>query len=103
VERPYAEPSPCTPADTGAGGTLTGLASMAIGDLPHQPVRPDWHCEACALPWPCETARQQLAADLDPIALAMNAWAHLELAAEDLTDISPTDLFTRFLAWTRRP
>lgn len=69
----------------------------------HTPDRPSWDCRACLALWPCPPARVRLSAELDSITLAMYAWACLEEAAGDLADATPSQLYERFLHWTRQP
>ncbi|MDG4765539.1 flavin reductase [Solwaraspora sp. WMMD406] len=68
---------------------------------PHLPVRPSWICARCTLDWPCPSARRQLVAEHDPVALGTYAAQRMAQAAHDLPGISPADLFDRFLSWTR--
>jgi hypothetical protein len=67
----------------------------------HVGERPSWDCRSCGRPWPCDPAREALAAELGPIQLAMYAWANLEQAAGDLPGMPVGEMFDRFLAWTR--
>lgn len=67
----------------------------------HRPHRPSWDCLACGRPWPCDPAREGLAARLDRIALAMCMWDELESAAGDMPTAAPSELFERFISWTR--
>lgn len=71
--------------------------------IDHTPARPSWDCLACGRPWPCDPAREQLTRRYDGIGLAVYAWDRLEEAAGDLNGVPAEELFTRFLAWTRRP
>jgi hypothetical protein len=56
---------------------------------------------ACGKPWPCDPARESLAAQLGPTPLAMYMWANLEEAVNDLTALPASEAFHRFIAWTR--
>ena len=67
----------------------------------HIAARPSWDCLACGKPWPCDPARESLAAELDRVRLAMYAWTNLEEAAGDLRGMPAHEAFDRFLAWTR--
>ncbi|MET8150669.1 hypothetical protein ACIBSW_11315 [Actinoplanes sp. NPDC049668] len=71
---------------------------MQVKHLAH---RPTWDCASCGMPWPCDPARERLAAELGLVQLAMYMWANLEEAAGDLPDLPTTEAFDRFLAWTR--
>ena len=73
---------------------------MTTGE--HRPHRPSWDCLSCGRPWPCDPAREDLAAQLDAISLAMYAWQCLEEAAGELPATPPQELFDRFIRWTRR-
>lgn len=67
----------------------------------HLPQRPSWDCLCCAEPWPCDPAREELAARMDGITLAMYLWSRLEDAAGELPPTPPGELFDRFLRWCR--
>ena len=67
----------------------------------HEPERPSWDCDTCARPWPCDPAREHLASYLGRVALAVHMWERLDLAAGDLRTLPPSELFERFLSWTR--
>ncbi|MCX4469686.1 hypothetical protein OOK41_05125 [Micromonospora sp. NBC_01655] len=77
---------------------------------PHLPLRPLWLCRVCAAPWPCQPARLLLLLEYrrDRVGLSVYMAALLFEATGDLVRLSPnpepspTDLFDRFLAWTRR-
>lgn len=75
--------------------------SAVVIELEHTPHRPSWDCNACGEPWPCEPAREALAAALDEIDLAMYAWQRLEEAAGELVDLPLREFFARFIKWTR--
>lgn len=79
--------------------------TLAPEDVLHVPVRPVWTCSGCGpqVDWPCEYARAELTANLDPISRSMYAAERMVEAIADLPDeTTPGDMFTRFLAWTRR-
>jgi hypothetical protein len=65
----------------------------------HIEVRPSWDCIACEKPWPCDPAREALAAELQPTALRIHMWLRLEVAAGDLPTTPAGELFERFLGW----
>lgn len=67
----------------------------------HEPERPSWDCDTCGRPWPCDPAREHLAAYLGRIALAVHMWERLDEASGDLRQVPASELFERFLAWTR--
>ncbi|WP_405105666.1 hypothetical protein OG559_19300 [Micromonospora sp. NBC_01405] len=78
---------------------------------PHPPLRPLWLCRVCLAPWPCPPARDALlvayAGDRVGLCLFL-AWrmfdADADLRALHPADPPPpTELFRRFLRWTRRP
>jgi hypothetical protein len=66
----------------------------------HVPNRPGWDCWSCEQPWPCDPAREQLAQQLDPVALAEFMGERMIEAARDLDTVQPQELFERFLEWT---
>lgn len=67
----------------------------------HIAERPSWDCLACGKPWPCDPAREQLRTEMDPVQLATYMWSCVEEAAGVLGDLSMSETFDRFLAWTR--
>lgn len=67
----------------------------------HEPVKPSWDCETCGAAWPCDPAREHLAAYLGRIALAVHMSQRLDQASGDLQNVPPAELFGRFLSWTR--
>lgn len=80
------------------------LASAVAADLTHQCTSPRWECGPCGgRPWPCGPAREQIAASFggDKVGMAMYMGEQLVLAARDIRDTSPQDLYLRFVAWTR--
>jgi hypothetical protein len=72
-------------------------------DSEHEPERPTWDCARCGRPWPCDPAREHLASYLGSVALAVYMWERLDEAAGDLHRLPPSELFERFLRWTRAP
>lgn len=68
--------------------------------MDHIAGRPSWDCLACGKPWPCDPAREHLAATLDRVELATMMWGHLEKAAHDMPRGPVGELFERFLKWT---
>lgn len=73
------------------------------GDVPHPPSRPQWHCELCDSPWPCDPAREQLAEQYGPdrVGLSIYVGGRLADAARELPTAPPGELHERFVAWTR--
>ncbi|RZU50134.1 hypothetical protein EV385_1899 [Krasilnikovia cinnamomea] len=72
----------------------------------HLPGRPGWDCLACGRPWPCDPAREALAAEYagHSPSLAVYLSAQHGQALEDLvaqTGEMPRDLHERFLGWVR--
>lgn len=72
-----------------------------MATVEHLANRRSWDCLACDKPWPCDPARERLAAELGPVQLAVYMWANLEEAAGHLPDLPISEAFDRFLAWTR--
>jgi hypothetical protein len=66
----------------------------------HIPDRPSWRCRSCGDPWPCDQARDQLAARMDKVALATHMWAQLDHAFDDQPIGPPAEMFDRFIHWT---
>ncbi|GAB1642977.1 hypothetical protein [Krasilnikovia sp. MM14-A1259] len=66
----------------------------------HIEERPTWDCRVCGDPWPCNPARERLAAELSPTALRINMWTRMEVAIGDLPPEPAGELFDRFLRWT---
>lgn len=68
--------------------------------MDHIQERPSWDCLACGKPWPCDPAREHLAAVLDLVTLRTEMWMRLEEAALELPPGPVVELFERFLKWT---
>lgn len=67
----------------------------------HGPVRPQWVCQRCGLPYPCPVERDRLVAVYGlSRELAEHAYGLLEQAVRDLPDVSVAELWDRFVAWT---
>jgi hypothetical protein len=79
------------------------MISGPFGANGHEPNRRTWDCDRCAVPFPCDPAREALASSLDFVQLAMHGWTMLEAAVFDLGEACPPtgELFDRFVAWTR--
>jgi hypothetical protein len=72
---------------------------MTVGD--HVADRPSWDCRACGKPWPCEPAREQLAAEYGQ-GTQLTLWMSIDMidAARE-TKLKPHEIYQRFVAWTR--
>ncbi len=71
----------------------------------HLAARPSWDCARCGRPWPCASAKVDLAAEYTgrPTGLVLYLAACLGEATEALVPGSATHavLHERFLGWTR--
>lgn len=67
--------------------------------MEHIEERPSWDCRACGKDWPCDPAREHLAAELSPTALRINMWTRLEVYAQDHPHGPVGEMFDRFLRW----
>jgi hypothetical protein len=67
----------------------------------HTAARPSGECRVCDKPRPCDRAREALAGEFDSMRLAVFMWLNLEEAATHLNDEPASDLFERFIRWTR--
>ena len=67
--------------------------------MDHVEERASWDCRACGRPWPCDPAREELAAALTPVALRTQMWTRLEVAAQDMPTAPARELFERFISW----
>jgi hypothetical protein len=67
----------------------------------HTAERPSWDCRSCGKPWPCAPAREGLVAEMDRVQLAIYMWANMDEAIADMPVTPPSELFERFLRWTR--
>lgn len=76
--------------------------STSVG-LPHPPLRPGWECELCASAWPCHIERVRLAERFgaDRVGLSTYMNGRLSQAARELPAVTPSELFERFVRWTR--
>lgn len=74
---------------------------MAGGE--HTPIRPAWTCSACGQDWPCAPGRDQLGQEYGDqrVNLAVYMATQLGHAAAELPRATPTQLYERFIAWTR--
>lgn len=71
----------------------------------HVLARPCWDCAACGEPWPCDPAREALAASMGRgTALTIYMHAYFQEAAAQEPPVGPVgELYDRFLAWARAP
>lgn len=69
----------------------------------HLPRRPQWDCQACEQPWPCDPARVRLAEvyGANRVNLAIYVAGLLFVATSELPTADTADLYERFVAWTR--
>jgi hypothetical protein len=72
----------------------------------HLGSRPTWDCQACAQPWPCAHAKEELLSEFQrhPSSLTIYMSAYMCEAMNDLTahgEPPPPDLWERFLSWVR--
>jgi hypothetical protein len=56
----------------------------------HIAARPSWDCRLCLKPWPC-----------DPVERSVLMWVYLEVAAEEIRSMPLSEIFARFISWTR--
>jgi hypothetical protein len=82
-----------------APGVYRGVGPTTSPD--HAAERPSWDCLSCGRPWPCDPAREHLASRLGSVALAVHMWEWLDEAVGDLRALPASELFERFLSWTR--
>ncbi|MEU4623394.1 hypothetical protein AB0G04_25910 [Actinoplanes sp. NPDC023801] len=66
----------------------------------HVPHRSSWDCLACAEPWPCDPAREELMTEMDTVRLATYMWEQLEEAVRGLPPTPAVETFERFIKWT---
>jgi hypothetical protein len=68
----------------------------------HPVSRPSWLCGNCGRPWPCDPAREQLAAEMAGTDLTLWMATLMVAAAREDPAIRPSELYERFLGWARR-
>lgn len=89
-----------------AAEVRAGIAAVVerTGDPGHTPQADTFMCTACGQPWPCPPARQHLINEFPSRPeLSMAMAAEMEHAVRVLpADVTPAELFDRFLGWTRR-
>lgn len=69
----------------------------------HPASRPSWLCAADGRPWPCDPAREQLAAEMSGTDLTLWMATLMIAAAREDPSTPPSELYERFIAWTRLP
>lgn len=68
----------------------------------HLPDRPSFNCLSCGKPWPCDPAREHLAASMTSTPLTLYMYAFFEQATAQEPPPAPAgELYERMLAWTR--
>lgn len=74
-------------------------------DGEHLPRRPQWQCLMCeaGTPWPCHPARVRLAEAYGPDRIGLSTYVGglLFIVALELPDVTPAEMYERFVAWTR--
>lgn len=72
---------------------------------PHEPRRPQWHCELCDEPWPCAQVRVVLGDryEADRAGLARLMGVLMVLAARESVHARPDELYDRLLEWVLKP
>jgi hypothetical protein len=66
----------------------------------HLPARSSWDCVACGAPWPCDAARRDMSARMNPERLAVVMFDYYAEAAGELIRTPLCELYERFVAWT---
>lgn len=69
----------------------------------HLPVRSTWDCDTCGRPWPCDAARERLAAEYRGrhTALTILMWQYFEDYARGAGPGPLGEAYERFIGWTR--
>ncbi len=68
----------------------------------HLPGRPTWDCLSCDKPWPCDPARERMAAESPDVAsLAFLMTRYLEDYAQEVQPWPPGEAYDRFIGWVR--
>jgi hypothetical protein len=75
---------------------------MRTTTVQHTAGRPHWDCLACGKPWPCDPAREAMAADGAPTPTTLFMSSLLVEAARDMPTVPPQELHERFIGWTTR-
>jgi hypothetical protein len=75
-----------------------------IREVEHIPRRPSWDCSTCGQPWPCGTARTEIASGGDSTSRIIYLEIQLSHAQADMPQTPIGELYQRFIAWLgRRP
>ncbi|WP_232533763.1 hypothetical protein [Plantactinospora sp. KBS50] len=74
---------------------------MSVARVAHLPA-PGWACAECGEDYPCQAAREMLAAEPDRRAVAVYLAALFIDAVRELPDRPVTDLYARFFRVVRR-
>ncbi|WP_244871099.1 flavin reductase [Catellatospora sp. IY07-71] len=71
----------------------------------HLPIRPDWTCAACGLPWPCPSRKGQLLAEYDGahVSMTLHLSGFFLEACQDIPTAESGVLYSRFLGWRSVP
>ena len=67
----------------------------------HIAARPSWDCRLCLKPWPCDPAREEIMATMNRVERSVLMWVYLEAAAEEIRGMPLSEIFARFVSWTR--
>lgn len=67
----------------------------------HLPIRPDWTCAACGVPWPCPTRKRQLIAAYQGayVSMMLHLSSYFIDACADMPLTASGSLHRRFLGW----
>ncbi len=93
-------PGPGAAADDPRATTAYAVKAIA-GAGEHPPQRPGWECRSCGRSWPCDPAREQLSSEMDRVNLSVYMWLNLEYAVLEMPAMPASELFDRFISWTR--
>ncbi|MEV4411369.1 flavin reductase [Catellatospora sp. NPDC049609] len=67
----------------------------------HVPIRPDWICAACGLPWPCMTRKRQLVTEYHGayVSMMLHLSGFFIEACQAMPVVASGVLHRRFLGW----
>jgi hypothetical protein len=70
----------------------------------HLPARPSWGCLTCYQEWPCDPARERLAADHrhDRLTLLILMWLYLDDFANERSSAQLAEAHERFVGWAAK-
>jgi hypothetical protein len=78
------------------------MPEPAMSEPLHEPRQPEWDCNSCEKPWPCDPARERLTSETGGgTLLATLMGVHLEHYVADHPEVLVGEAFDRFIAWTR--